>query len=62
MHPFVAARPSGSRDGDGGDSGRMGMDAAWDIELDLNFPSPKPAPVHGDVPSRRLREEQESPL
>jgi len=40
----------------------MGMDAAWDIELDLNFPSPKPAPVHGDVPSRRLREEQESPL
>ncbi|KAH8983564.1 hypothetical protein EDB86DRAFT_2833872 [Lactarius hatsudake] len=41
---------------------RMGVNAIWDIELDLNSPSPESAPVRGDAPSRRLCEEQESPL
>src|SRR6266571_5280482 len=61
--PTVAARPSGSRSGDSGSTcGRMCLDVVWDIELDLNSPSPEPALVRGDAPSRRLREEQESPL
>ena len=59
--PAVAARPSGSRGDRGSACGRMGVDVIWDIELDVNSPSPEPAPVRGDAPSRRVCEEQESP-
>jgi len=59
--PAVAAQPSSSGDDRGNACGRMGVYAIWDIELDVNSPSPEPAPVRGDAPSRRVREEQESP-
>ncbi len=59
--PAVAAQPSSSGGDHGNACGRMGVDAIWDIELDVNSPSPEPTPVRGDAPSRRVREEQESP-
>ncbi len=59
--PAVAARPSGSRGDRGSACERMGVDAIWDIEFDVNSPSPEPTPVRGDAPSRRICEEQESP-
>ncbi|KAH9171044.1 hypothetical protein EDB89DRAFT_1906598 [Lactarius sanguifluus] len=56
--PAVAAWPGDSASA----SGSIDVNAVWDIELGLNFPSPEPAPVREDAPSRRLHEEQESLL
>jgi len=46
----VTARPSGSSGGDSA-GGRIGVDTVWVIGLDLNSPSPQPAPVR-QAPAR----------